>query len=634
MGIRTALLLLVLATIAFTVSSNMLCASNSQREVANDNDLVKRFDSFSEMVSYIKAFNELDLEAVKIPYPAFIEEVRGATPANIANDLAFKITVAKAVETSIKYSKTNVQVAGVEEADIVKSDGEYLYIAKGDHVVILKAYPPDEMRVVSEITLKGYVSGIFICGERLIAICSSTPKVSPLPFIEYKVVPYREQVSIAVYDISNKEDPKLVDDDEVSGHFVNARMLDKFCYVIVQQPAYILGQVVLPVINGETIPATDVAYFEEDLPQVFTIVLAIDTEDGSLSKEVFLTGASSYVYMSKENLYLISQRIENVFYVLQEVVKIMNLSLPDASFKNSLVKIAPQLEESFNRLPPDKRLEIWKKISKATLKQTTETVIYRFSVEKLSLKAEAKGSVPGKVLDQFSMDEYEGFFRIATTSEDIEGRRNNVYVLDMDLNIVGKLEGLAEGERIYAARYLGDKMFLVTFKTIDPLFAIDLADPTHPKVVGYLKMPGFSEYIHPYEHYLIGVGRHADMNGRVRCLKISLVDISNLEEPTEISSIIIDEATWSPIFTDHKAFAINLDKKYMAVPAYGLKNGIYIIDFSEDSLNVKGFVKHPGARRAAFIEDYIYTVSQDIVKALDDSTLVLLSELSLADMIV
>ncbi|MBC7106258.1 MAG: beta-propeller domain-containing protein, partial [Firmicutes bacterium] len=157
------------------------------------------------------------------------------------------------------------------------------------------------------------------------------------------------------------------------------------------------------------------------------------------------------------------------------------------------------------------RVECFRELAR----QADRTVVHKFRVAGADVAYLGRGEVPGRVLDQFSMDEYGGHFRSATTTEGFlfperPATRNNVFVLDENLQVVGRLTGLALSERIYAARFTGDRAYLVTFRVVDPLFVVDLRDPRQPRVLGELKIPGYSEYLHPYdENHLIGIGREA-----------------------------------------------------------------------------------------------------------------------------
>jgi inhibitor of cysteine peptidase len=257
------------------------------------------------------------------------------------------------------------------------------------------------------------------------------------------------------------------------------------------------------------------------------------------------------------------------------------------------------------------------------------------------------------VLNQFSMDEYEGYFRVATTTYE-PTPRNHVYVLNMALNITGSLENLAPGETIYAARFMGERGYLVTFKQTDPLFVIDLSDPYNPQALGELKITGYSDYLHPYdENHIIGVGKETVEAEEgdfawYQGIKIALFDVSDVNRPVEISKYEIgDRGTDSPVLWDHKAFLFDKSRNLLVIPvlvakidesqypegvppnAYGeyVWQGAYVFNISLDQgLQLKGRITHIenpsdlaqdyyylyssfSVQRSLYIDDVLYTIS-------------------------
>jgi len=289
-----------------------------------------------------------------------------------------------------------------------------------------------------------------------------------------------------------------------------------------------------------------------------------------------------------------------------------------------------------------------------------ETRITKIGIEDGEIKFKANGTVPGYVLNQFSMDEHDGYFRIATTSTN-EGRMegNNVFVMDSELNLVGSVEGLAEGEQIYSSRFMGDRCYLVTFKITDPLFTIDLSDPENPEVLGALKIPGFSTYLHPYdENIIIGIGKETieDKWGEIawqQGVKISLFDVSDVTDPKELAKLEIgDRGTESNALYDHHAFLFSRARNLLVLPIleaqidesdfadgkapddwYGeyVYQGAYIFDISEEGIELRGKVTHIEdqdeflksgywfesdyqVERSLYIEDNLYTLSNGMLK--------------------
>jgi inhibitor of cysteine peptidase len=205
------------------------------------------------------------------------------------------------------------------------------------------------------------------------------------------------------------------------------------------------------------------------------------------------------------------------------------------------------------------------------------TILHKISIQTGGISYVAQGEVPGHILNQFSMDEYNGFFRIATTVGSNwwftqSQTSNNVYILNDDLERVGQIENIAPGESIYAARFMGSRTYLVTFVQVDPLFTLDLSDPYNPKILGELKIPGYSNYLHPYdENHIIGIGKEVDETvatfTAIQGLKIALFDVSDFENPKEIAKVVIgDRGTDSPALYDHKAFLFDREKELLVIP--------------------------------------------------------------------
>jgi inhibitor of cysteine peptidase len=512
-------------------------------------------------------------------------------------------------ETAPAHSTTNIQVAGVDEADVVKTDGEYLYVVSGNSIHILKGYPPQEAAVLSKITLnETYNLQIYVHGDRLAILGGH---FSPIR-IAYM---YSGEAFLKIYDISDKTTPILTRTLRSNGTLSGSRMIGDYVYAVVNQlaaePNYdkTSFEVALPKIytgNAVTeIRATEIRYVNiTDVFYYFTTIIAVNiTNDAQEpTHETILTGSTACMYVSQNNMYLTVPNT-NVWLLAAEVIG-----------------------------PRDK------------------TLIYRVRLDEDDIVSEAEGAVPGYVLNQFSMDEYNGYFRIATTDWTQDGSNNNLYVLNMNLTIVGELLDLAPDERIYSARFMGDRCYLVTFKQIDPFFVIDLSKPTEPEVLGYLKIPGFSGYLHPYdEDYVIGIGKQ-DNN-----LKLSLFDATNVTVPIEAAPPFIVSGDWSdsPVLMDHKAFLFDKPKQLLALPLsinhiefkdheYYTKSywqGAYVFDISlEQGFTFRGGITHQNntsydytsqVQRILYIEDVLYTVSQAKVKMNDIETLQLLNEVEL-----
>jgi len=558
--------------------------------------------------SYLELKDFLNNTAASGPY-YYYANVRGGLPVLLA--------VAESKDLSVDYSRTNIQVEGVDEADIIKCDGEYVYFALNNRVLIVKAYPPEEAYVAAEIKLNGTVVGLFINGNRLVVFeCGSQ---EPLILLPQKISYYYwwPTTVVKVYNVTDRESPSLTRNVSSDGGYFSSRMIGDYVYVVVTKPAYVQeGEVTLPVIvkdrQVEEVSATSIYYANaSDYYYSFTTILAINVQDDSVepAHETFLIGASGGIYVSQSNIYLAIPRYD-----------------PERGFE--------------------------------------KTEIHRIRIQGNSIKSEASGEVPGYILNQFSMDEYGENFRIATTMgqvgimPDQSTSNNNIYVLDMNLTIIGKLENLAPGERIYSARFMGTRCYLVTFKKVDPLFVISLEDPANPVVLGKLKIPGYSDYLHPYnENLMIGIGKETVEAEEgdfawYQGVKISLFDVSDVENPREIAKYEIgDRGTDSPVLWDHKAFLFDRDRNLLAFPvlvaeinenqypegvppfAYGdfVWQGVYVFNITESNLTLRGGITHIenteeflksgyyfysdyDVQRTLYIDDLLYTVSNKMIR--------------------
>jgi len=515
-------------------------------ETPEETTLMKSFASYDELKSFLANYTPsgyyyfygggpLDAKFRSTISPPVLSTVTGAVP--------MQATAASQYGVESDYSTTNIQVAGVDEADIVKTDGMYIYVIAKNSLYILNA-DPQNAKVLSKTAYDNntYLAGIFISqdGKRLVALGSTYTysvqilnvtdadgKTYSYPY-EY-IGPLDVRTFIHVYDVSDKTKPTLVRNITALGSYFNSRMIGDYVYVVISQPVYLLNDTVpLPVImdnsKEQVIEPTRIHYVDvKDNYYTFTTFMGISVTDDTLkpSTKTVMMGGASEMYVSLNNIY--------VTYP----------SYNEAAFFYGGV----------------------------------ETEVYRISIKALTLRFEAHGRVPGTVINQFSMDEYAGYFRAATNSWFNGTQQNNVYVLDMNLTIVGKLENIATGENLHSARFMGDKCYLVTFKKTDPLFVISLADPAKPTVLGQLKIPGYSDYLHPYdESHLIGVGKETVEAEEgdfawYQGIKLSLFDVSDVNNPKQLAKYVIgDRGTDSLILTDHKAFLFSKTKDLLVIP--------------------------------------------------------------------
>jgi inhibitor of cysteine peptidase len=470
-------------------------------------------------------------------------------------------------ETLPSYSTTNIQVAGVDEPDIVKTDGTYLYVVANNTVFILRAYPVMNAAILSRITITNVtISDIFIHGDRLIILGNTGGYWYPILYggvmkttiDSISIWPGGvSQTVIEVYDIGDRATPTLSKDVKIDGGYFDARLIDEYLYVVATEYTYDIYRAVdeknytlnVPEISidaeNTTIPPEDIYYVDvPELSDTMTHVISVNLDTNSVDEKSFMLGSSQTMYVSRNNIFLASEHYP--FY--------------------------PMLYMERNG-------------PTSTSEQET-TILHKISINTGNITYVAQGEVPGHILNQFSMDEHNGFFRIATTSGNnwVEGQQtnNNIYILDDTLKQISKIENIAPGESIYAARFLGDRAYLVTFVQVDPLFCVDLSDPYNPQILGELKIPGYSDYLHPYdETHIIGIGKEVDPSidadkvhtpgavyyTAILGLKLALFDVSDITHPVEEAKVVIgNRGTDSPALYDHKAFLFDKEKQLLVIP--------------------------------------------------------------------
>ncbi|MFK7694948.1 beta-propeller domain-containing protein [Paenibacillus sp. HJGM_3] len=648
------------------------------------------------------------------------------------------------------YSTTNTQVEGVDEADVVKTDGTYLYQVNrmSNEVLITQAYPSTEMKLVSTLNYKDqnfsptelYVDDryLVVIGNAYQPIGKPTPMPMPMEssssssnssnsslasgsgsssastgaaapgsapvssgagssgstgaatssiaaLPSAKVVAdgmmiypgySRSTLKAYIYDIADKANPKQVRDLELEGSYVSSRKIGSALYLVanqyvnlpyaVKQPAAITKDAIaVPPTPPEssvapsyrdsavsndfrTMDYGDIRYFPGSVESNYMIVAGLDLNnlEKSMNVSAYL-GSGQNVFASDQNLYV-------------AVTKYTPIPT-DAAPQDSTSPITPE----------KKRL-----IAPRTEPNTT---VYKFRLDQGSTKYVAQGDVPGTVLNQFSMDEYNQHFRIATTkgymwANGADTSKNNVYILNEALTITGKLENIAPGERIYSTRFMGNRAYMVTFKNVDPLFALDLSNPSNPTILGALKIPGYSDYLHPYdENHLIGFGKETvettikggapgvpdQTMAYYLGMKISLFDVTDVAHPVEqFKEVIGDRGTYSELLNNHKALLFSKENNLLAfpvtvmtvknnttdrngMPAYGqfdfqgayvynldLQSGFKlrarITHMTEDERLKSGNGYYNGAHnvdRILYIKDTLYTLSPGMIKTNDLLTL-------------
>ncbi|HWR62654.1 MAG TPA: beta-propeller domain-containing protein [Clostridia bacterium] len=569
-----------------------------------------------------------------------------------------------AVSGSADYSATNVQVEGVDEADIVKTDGSYIYQVNNNRIVIAEVYPADKMKLSSVIKLEGEnitPAELYLDDKQLIVIGASAVDIPMKSSAQKSILPQKQDlyyrngtVKMLVYDITDKDSIKKTREIELEGDYLSSRKIGSKLYLVSNRYLNYRRIYDDPEINDTPsyrdtavqegfidIAYDKIGYFPGSIEPNYMIAAGVDLDrpDQGVNVSTYL-GSGESIYASAENLYVAVTR----YNPLPEGIE-------GPIIYDSAVSTKPAVKVS-----------------------DRETEIYRFAMNSGKLDYTGKGQVPGSILNQFSMDENNGYFRIATTRGSLFGEgenisKNNMYVLDPGLNICGSLEDIAPGEKIYSVRFMGDRAYMVTFKKVDPLFVIDLKDAGKPAILGALKIPGYSDYLHPYdENHIIGFGKDSielSNEGRgkpgsttayYQGMKIALFDVSDVNNPKEkFKEIIGDRGTDSELLNNHKALLFSREKALMAFPVtvmeiesggnvtednrpvYGSFSfqGAYVYNVDlEEGFRLRAKITHIGeeeyrksgenwydsnknVERIIYIGDNIYTISKSMIKAND-----------------
>lgn len=445
----------------------------------------------------------------------------------------------------IEHSETNNQVEGVDEADLVKTDGKYIYSIASGRIIITDVRNPLLMTKVAELQsdVSSFPTQLFLHENTLIVFGD---KHIPYDYSEdfrdsnKIMMPNNSSTNVRFYDVKDKKNPKMIREIGAEGYLNGARKKDNLLYFVTNVSRnYWMeseGDVELRPYTFDSqkddkaspMSFSDISILPGSSEETYSVISAIDLNNPKESQLVtkgFL-GSSNSMYMSKDSLYL----------------------------------SAPVYMPSKNEDQKSSANMIWNP-------QETNTEIFKFNLDGTKVDFVSSSEVKGMLLNQFSMDEYDNHFRVVTTKgfawNTETPSENNLFILDAGMNQVGSIEGLAKGERIYSARFMGDKAYMVTFRETDPLFVLDVANPSSPKVLGELKIPGFSNYLHPLdENHLIGFGYNTKSipskdgsepmiltNG----IKISLFNVSDFENPKEQDvEILGGQGTYSSLQYDHK----------------------------------------------------------------------------------
>lgn len=545
--------------------------------------LLATAEDYDEIYEYIQAEREYWEDAASATEESTADSSTGSAEARSFDSAGANAESISNTASGKEYSDTNVREEGVGEGDIVKTDGKNLYVVNGEKINIVGA-GSTEMELLAQIEPEegSYPSEVYAQdGYLAVVYTKSEYSDGTNGYDGY----YRDYTCADVYDVSNPEEPEKIGGITQSGYFNTMRIRGGYVYLLSSfyadtgaargnQPAYI------PEVQGKLI-STDCIYMPQGrMGNSYTVISSFDLDDPeghTDSKAVF--GNTGICYVSTENIYI--------------------------------------TESIYGESDSD----------------VNQTSIRKVSYGEGILEGAGQTKLSGVLNDSFSIDEYDGYLRLVTTVTKTEGQTrgivpllapepsesNSLYVLDENLKIVGEIRDLAEGERVYSARFVGKTGYFVTFRQVDPLFSVDLSDPAAPKILGELKIPGFSEYLHPYgDGLLLGIGMDVDESGvTTEGVKLSMFDISDPSDVREVQKYVIEDMYGTDVY-DYRSVFADVEKNLFGFTAYGSGQKYYIFSYDEN----KGFRQEfertlggYGSTRGLYIGDRFYLVSGNTIEA-------------------
>lgn len=474
------------------------------------------------------------------------------------------------------YSNTNVRQEGIDEADVAKTDGRYLYVLEdgGDYVSIVDT--KTSMKKISEIKApKDETIEEFYLTEKnkkVVMICSNSSDDDYVEDVTRSslISKQTEGTRVVTYDVQDKKHPKKTGEVSQNGEYELSRISDGYLYIfsnywVAEKWKKKYPSTYIPYVDGDLMKAKDIYLPEGTKGCMYEIVSSINLKQPDKiadSKAIFSEGGDAYVSN------------KNIYYYEEE----------------------------------------WTGNGKQE-----KTLLRKLSYKKGKLAVVAQKTFRGYLNDSFSIDEYDGYLRMVVT----RGKTNAVYVLDQKLKLTGKITNLAKDERVYSARFLGDTGYFVTYKETDPLFSVDLSNPKNPKILGRLKIPGFSNYLHFYgEDKLLGIGMDVDKKGDVTDgVKLSMFDISDKKNVKEEHKYTLKDVYSTDVEWDYKAALIDVEKNIIGFPAGGENRQMYyLFSYTEEkgfrcNMKEKIYGSDALSTRGIYIKDRLYVIHGNVLKA-------------------
>lgn len=520
--------------------------------------------------------------------------------------------------SNVEYSETNIQVKGVDEADIVKTDGEYIYSVNEQKIFITKANNGN-LENISSIECAYNISDLYVYEDKLVALSEVNLKtLYSVDGVDEEFYDYTSDKILTkayIYDLADINNPTEISTFTQSGSYLSSRRIDNIIYLTTRYSIY------------------DYEIIDEAEPETYCPIYSTDnTVDCVEPKNI-----------------VVSENVNNIEYVTVASIDLDNTE--DFADMCSVLGSGSEIYSSLNNLY----------VASYSYDEDSDiTQIMRFTLDNAEITPNGSLTVDGTLLNQFSMDEYNGFFRVVTEVTEystqygdyyetfsMDDSKTALYVFDSDLKIAGKTENVAEGEQVKSVRFDGDIAYFVTFRQTDPLFTVDLSDPYSPEILSELKIPGFSEYLHVFgDGLLFGFGREADTaTGISEGLKLTMFDTSDKTNVTEIATrIFTDSDAYSNAEYDHKAIFVDEEKGIVGIPYWiytdNGKEEYYTI-FKYDA-ELKDFVQCQKIKifdyneynyyetqyiRGLYIGDYFYVVTPEKIYTLDYTTFEQINEI-------
>lgn len=569
---------------------------NQSDEYFEDSDITT-YDSYASIKTVLSKASLSDLN-YSADYDGLIIDDADTATSNSEG------TAESSDPTTTDYSATNTQVEGVDEADIIKNDGEYIYYVSCGILFVLDVRDPENILIVAKLSEYGLDADSTYSNISDIFYDEDTKTLSLIYFAYMYYLcddcvlpetatgsirgndklnnsddyyPDNRYTLLRVYDVSDPASPKLTRSFAQEGSYLSSRRMGDTVYLVSSTYMWydlsLSGDEMVPAISSDgsswaPAPAESIHFVDETSATSYSVVSAINTTDMSKDPQTeVVAGTGNIVYCSNSTLYVVAEiwdaeidyeTIPQLYTASEDIATSTDIAASTDSATSEDSATSTDVVTSEENAPSSDSYY--------------KTKILSFDITDGNLSAKAAGTVDGYIINQYALDEYDGFLRIATTTGDYSGNtENNIFVLDESLDQISSLTDLAPGESIYSVRFYGETIYMVTFVEVDPLFVIDASDPYHLSVLGELKIPGYSNYMQLIgDNLLLAIGNetYTDSGSVIPAgLKIAVFDVSDPENPVLVSSLVYgDSYGSSSVSYNPKNLLINMNRGLIGLP--------------------------------------------------------------------